>query len=133
MPNDIVTATGGLLGVEEAAKLMRGQKGKPPHPETVRGWIRRGYKPLGYKGDPVYLKAERWGRDLCTRMEWINEFEEARRRLAEYTPPALARPKRTRDADGRQDREYLRSIGAEDGPDGEPPRRRRPKRGKDAR
>jgi len=55
--------------VEDAAKLLRGQKGKLPHPETVRGWIRSGYKPLGYSGPPVFLKAERWGRDLVTRME----------------------------------------------------------------
>ncbi len=82
--------------VDKARALVKRAAGRlalaPPNVKTVREWIRQGYRPLGYTGEPVYLKALRHGRDFCTTAAWCLEFEEARLAISVYVPPARRRP-----------------------------------------
>jgi len=44
----------------------------------IRLWATKGYRPAGYQGPPVVLKAVRVGGVFCTLPEWVEEFELAR-------------------------------------------------------
>lgn len=84
---------GRLIGLADAAKLLRGRDGQPPNVATVRGWARpeEGYRPRCWKGEPVVLRTVVVGRDYLTLPEWVAEFERGRLRvgqLARQRPPA---------------------------------------------
>lgn len=64
------------IGMAEAAKLMRGRGGKPPDRSTLKQYADpdAGYRPMGYDGPPVVLRAIRHGQELVTLPEWVEEF-----------------------------------------------------------
>jgi hypothetical protein len=68
-----------LVGIHRV--FIRGKNDEPAHPGTVRLYIRDGYRPRGYRGEPVYLRAVLIGQSYCTLPEWVDEFELARARL----------------------------------------------------
>lgn len=78
-----------LVGISRVT--LRGRKGGPATPKTVRKWIRRGYSPPGWAGEPLRLKAVLMGQEYCTLPEWAEEFELARARMG-VVPDAPAGP-----------------------------------------
>lgn len=81
------------IGLARACELLRGREGRPPALATVRGWARpgEGYRPRGWRGEPVVLRTVVVGRDYLTLPEWVAEFERERLRLGQLArqgPPA---------------------------------------------
>ena len=76
---------GRLIGLADAARLLRGREGQPPNVATVRGWARpgEGYRPRGWAGEAVVLRTVVVGRDYLTLPEWVAEFERGRLRVGQ--------------------------------------------------
>lgn len=71
------------IGLTDAARLMRGRRGKNPAVETVRRWANpaRGCYPSGQSGPQLVLRTHRVNGELLTLREWVEEFERARAAL----------------------------------------------------
>lgn len=86
------------LGLPEAAKLLRGARGKPASADVVRRWITVGVRIPGSQ-ERLRLRASLVGGEWLTLPQWIREFERKRLELGEYKPPErIERPARERKA-----------------------------------
>ena len=116
MPTDTerdLTASqlGRLMGIAEAAGLIRGRNGQPPHVATLRKWAdpNRGYR--SRSGVVVVLRTVKVSGNLLTLEEWCEEFERARIRAGKRELGPKPRPKRTREAAQRRAKEWLDAHG----------------------
>jgi hypothetical protein len=104
-----------LVGI--ARVTVRGRGGRPANIQTVRGYCRDGFKPNGWRGPPVRLRAVRLGQDYCTLPEWVADFERERAALAQRLfdasrrPPVTAPAPLSRAASARRAREHLDRAG----------------------
>ncbi len=79
------------VSLTQATKLMKGRKGHL-HREIVLRWAnpRRGYRPAGPDGPVLLFPFVKFDGIRLTMPEWIQAFEEMRKRLAPAEIPAAA-------------------------------------------
>ena len=102
------------ISVNEAARLLRGRRGKPPSTSTVRRWAntRKGLHPGGPDGPWIALRKARANNEILFMRSWVEEFERERSRLGSMTPESpTVRTSRQKERDRTRTKAELAQLG----------------------